>query len=383
MTDVRTEMRRWHDWTDPEFFALGQQREGRVWRLFARQILPKHMPRTKLTLTGWMLIVVALGIGSAAYNTASNILFMTLSLLLSSLVLSGLLSQINFRKLKWTLQPPEHLQVGEVGVAELVLKNEKRLFPSMCMAFQVGSQESGETFRLHLDHALSAGESTRLEWVFEPKTRGRYRLFLHGLESMFPFGFIRKAVGGPEEVSLLVWPARVDYTFSYAAGGRKFLTGSSRRQAGVGSDLLNLRHYEKGDPPRLIHWKASARMNKLMTRQLAQEGESGYHIHLTPEAADWMGESFEKLCSVVCALSEDLFRAGRLETVRIAGGEPIFVRSLRELHGLFDQLALLEPAAISDRRAEAHRSSQSLITFKPCGEGGVRIYVNGTPAGQA
>lgn len=375
-------MRRWHDWTDPDFFTPGEQPEKRVLPLFLRQILPKHLQRTKLTLIGWLLIVVALGIGTAAYNTSSNILFMTLSLLLSSLVLSGLLSQLNFHKLSWTLHPPEHLQVGEIGMAEVVLKNGKRIFPSMCMAVQAGCSEEKKPRRLYLDHALAANETGRLEWTFEPKSRGSYELFLNGLESMFPFGFIRKVVGRRDSASILVWPERVDYEFHFAAGGRRFLTGVSKRQAGTGSDLLNLRHYEKGDPPRLIHWKASARLNKLMTRQLAQEGESGYHISLAPEAADWSEQQFERLCSLACALAEDLFRAGRLETVSIGGGDPLPMRGLRELHGFFDQLAQLEPTTRPAKRVES-MARYNLITFEPRGEGEVAIYVDGAHAGQA
>lgn len=383
MANANTEMRRWHDWTDPEFFAGGDQREKRVLPLFLRQILPSHHQRTKLTMIGWLLILVALGIGTAAYNTSSNILFMTLALLLSSLVLSGLLSQINFHRLTWTLRPPEHLQVGETGMAEVVLKNNKRIFPSMCIALQTGSSELKQMRRLYLNHSLGAGQTSCLEWTFEPKVRGRYELVLNGLESMFPFGFIRKVVGRREAASILVWPARTDYEFRFAAGGRRFLTGVSKRQAGAGSDLLNLRHYEKGDPPRLIHWKASARLNKLMTRQLAQEGESGYHIYLEPDAAAWSGEELERLCSLVCALSEDLFRAGRLEMVAIAGSDPLAVRGLRELHKFFDELALLKPIEHSLTRGTSLASRHNLITFKPLRAGGVAIHVDGTPAGQA
>ena len=384
MADASTEMRRWHDWTDPDFFSAGDQPEKRLVPLFLRQILPKHLQRTKLTLIGWLLILVAMGIGTAAYNTSSNILFLTLSLLLSSLILSGLLSQINFHRLTWALQPPEHLQVGETGMAEVILKNNKRIFPSLCIALQAGSSEQKQLRRLYLDHALGAGQTRCLEWTFEPQLRGRHELFLNGLESMFPFGFIRKLVGQREAASVLVWPARATYEFAHVGGGRRFATGVAKRQAGAGSDLLNLRHYEKGDAPRLIHWKASARLNKLMTRQLAREGESGYQIYLAPDAAEWSGDRLERLCSLVCALAEDLFRAGRLEMVAVAGGESLPVRGLRELHNFFDELALLEPIEdppLSGGTSLAQR--HNLITFKPRGESGVAIYVDGTPAGQA
>lgn len=384
MADSQIEMRRWHDWTDPDFFTEGRQRERRLVPLFLRQILPQQLQKTKLTLTGWMLVIVALGIGSAAYNTSSNILFMTLSLLLSSLVLSGILSLINFQKLSWVLKTPEHLQVGEVGMAEVALQNGKRIFPSMSIVFQVGSSVELAGRRLYLKHAVSAGESASLEWTFVPERRGRFVVHLHGVESKFPFGFLLKGMGDTVEESVLVWPARAEYSFSPNADGRRFQTGVSRRKAGAGSDLLNLRNYERGDTPRLIHWKATARMNKLMVRQLAQEGESGFQLWLDIYSSEWTAAQFETLCSVACALAEDLLHAGRLEWVRVGYQESIAVRGLREMHEFFDELAKLEyPLPPTEVPPVLEVQRRNLITFKPCGESGVSIYVDGTQAGQA
>ena len=100
------ELKQWHDWTSPDFFVPGRHREARVVPLFMRQVLPRSVHKTRLTLTGWVLVLVAMGIGTAAYNAASNILFLTLALILSSLVLSGLCRGINFRKLDWHLRAP-------------------------------------------------------------------------------------------------------------------------------------------------------------------------------------------------------------------------------------------------------------------------------------
>jgi uncharacterized protein (DUF58 family) len=384
MSDPRIEVRRWNDWADPDFFMQGRQREQQLVPLFLRQILPEKFQQSKLTLTGWILVVVALGMGSAAYNTSSNILFMTLSLLLSSLVLSGILSYINFKRLTWMLRVPEHLQVGEVAMAEVALQNEKRVFPSMNLVFKVSSSVAAGERRLFLKQAVSAGESISLEWTFTPEQRGLFELSLHGVESKFPFGFLLKRMAGHVVKTVLVWPARAEYTFAPLAGGHLFRTGGTWPKAGVGSDLLNLRHYERGDSPRLIHWKASARMNKLMVRQLAQEGEDGFHLWLNVAHYGWKRAQFERLCSVACALAEDLFHKGRLETVRIDFGGAYAIRSLRDLHYFFDQLAGLEPEGSPlSSNSESGGEYRNLIYFKPCGEDGITIYVNSTEAGQA
>lgn len=383
MLDSQTEMQRWHDWTNPDFFMQGRQRERRLIPLFLRQILPRQMQRTKLTLTGWMLILLAMGIGSAAYNTSSNILFMTLALLLSSLVLSGFLSMINFRKLQWRLRVPEHLQVGEVAVAEVALQNDKRIFPSMSLAFELSHSGDASEQRLYLGHALAAQEHAALEWTFVPPQRGRFELRMHGVESKFPFGFLLKGMGDLLVETAWVWPARIEYEFIPTAEGRRLQAGVSSRKAGTGSDLLNLRKYEPGDAPRLIHWKATARMNRLMVRQFAHEGESGFHLWLNLGRAAWSASQLETLCSLCCALAEDLFHAGRLDSVRVGAADSLAVRGLRELHEFFDQLAQLELLQHSSADPLPERGAQQVITFRPCGESGVSIYVNATSAGQA
>lgn len=383
MTTARqAEFRNWNDWTDPDFFVEGRQTERRFLPLFIRQLLPAQMRKTKLTLAGWILILVAMGIGTAAYNTASNILFLTLSLMLSSLILSGILSLINFRKLHWALKVPKHLQAGEVGAAEVVLENSKRVFPSMSLCFRVGTSEMTGERRLYMPSALAAGASTRLEWTFLPQRRGSLKIHLHGLGSKFPFGFIHKSLGKTQAHEILVWPARAAYQFSPQSAGRRYLSGVSRRASGQGSDLLNIRNYVPGDPPRLIHWKATARVNKLMVRQLAHEGESGYHLSIDPEQSLWSAPQFEYLCSLACALAEDLFHAGRLDSAYVLGEESILVRGLRDLHGFFDRLATLSLVRHVDRRPLG-QAPKNQITFRPLGEGGIAIYVDDTQVGQA
>ncbi|MCA9193156.1 MAG: DUF58 domain-containing protein [Planctomycetales bacterium] len=52
------------------------------------------------------------------------------------------------------------------------------------------------------------------------------------------------------------------------------------RRAGLGSELLDLREYQDGDPPKSIAWKVSARRDRLMTRQYESEVPVRVHVIL-------------------------------------------------------------------------------------------------------
>ncbi|MFP4166479.1 MAG: DUF58 domain-containing protein [Opitutales bacterium] len=380
MANGQAELKHWHDWTDPDFFVEERHTESRLIPLFLRQLLPGWNSRTKLTLTGWFLIVIALGIGLAAYNTASNILFMTLSLLLSSLVLSGILSVINFRMLDWKLKAPDHLRVGETGVVSVALRNMKKRFPTIGIFLRMESSLEDRSERIYMKNSLEPATTRQLEWKFEPQRRGFCVLRLAGLESQFPFGFLLRQVNVSAAAETYVWPRRILYRFVPQSAGRRHTAGDVRRQAGTGSDLLNLRSYQQGDPLRLIHWKATARLRKLMIRQLAQEGEAGYHLVVDPDARKWTETEFEKLCSLACSLGEDLFHAGRLESFAIVGEAPAIVRGRRDLETCFNQLALLERID-QDRAGALPGGGMNRISFRAGKDDEVIIYVDGHEAG--
>jgi len=370
------------DWNDPGFFADRPAEKKRFHRLFMRQLMPRRKRLTRLTTTGWFLIAVALGIGMAAYNTASNILFMTLALLLSSLVLSGVLSVANFRKLRWSVEPPERMRAGEVAVVSVAVANGKKLFPSLALWFTLRAEPDGSEERIHLRDGLSAGERTELEWTLRPLRRGPMQLGLVAVESRFPFGFLRKGIEGRQRRDTLVWPSVASYRFQPRAGGRLHPSGAVRRRVGQGADLLNIRPYQRGDPPRLVHWKASARLQKLMVRQLAEESESGFVVEFACDEPAWRTpERFERLCALACSVAGDLHQRGRLDGYRLGRDAVHRVRTMRELHGFFDALAQASPGDYAASQGGAN--GRQAVRFRPEGTTGIAIYVDDHRAGEA
>lgn len=358
-------------------------------------LYPARGQRIMPTVSGILLISVALGIGTAAYNTANNILFITLSLLLACLILSGVMSMANFAKVAWRLTPAGPFRVGQTGTVGIELRNAKQVLPTYGLWFDVHTRTQPKSQRFVLRERLDAqGGEARLEWSWRPTERGREIIELSAVGSLFPFGFLRKVLACEVRAEVRVWPAPVEYQrFAVLAPSRR-QSGHAVNRAGDTGDLLALRTYAQGDSHRLIHWKASARLQRLMVRQFSTEQQEGYSLHLDTAADRWTDpDQFELLCSFAATLAEDLFTNGRLGTVAIDHDPPRPIRSVRDLEVFFDTLADLTPRQPTGRPSRAPFAGlsaaapggrpQLTLTFAPEGHRGVAAYVNGEKAAAA
>jgi len=400
-------------------------RSGFSWQTFLWSLVfPPKRHRISVTVSGLFLMMLAMGIGTAAYNTASNILFITLSLLLACLLLSGLMSWFNFMGVCWRLRPAGTWRAGHETLVTVEVQNNKKLLPTYGLWFDFTAQPKtvvsgrpGEPEpnvravlaafekttvrgRLFLRERLEARGGAALDWVHKPAQRGEATIALAAVGSFFPFGFLRKNIGAGLKQTVLVWPAQVEYEWRGAAAAHGGSQGRRTARAGAGEDLLALRRYSQGDSHRLIHWKASARLGQLMVRQFAAESLDGFFLHVETPAEAWTNsEQFELLCSFAGTLAEDLFSAGRLHGVSVNDGPARDTRRVRDVEAFLDDLALLQPGALSERSGVPSRSAiglataepranppsgqRNLITFAPAGARGVTAYVDGIPTASA
>ena len=214
--------------------------------------------------------------------------------------------------------------------------------------------------------------------------------------SLFPFGFLRKSYGLRLRHDAIVWPAPVDYRFTGAVATPRPAEGRRVARPGASNDLLALRRYQTGDSHRIIHWKASARLRRLMVRQFAAESTEVYFLRVESGLGRWpREEQFELMCSFAATLAEDLFTEARLAGAVIDAGLPMAIRRLQDLESFLDQLAVLEREA-ADRgpgtgaKAGAAREGAPpgpgfladkarwhVVTFGPEATRGVAAYLDG------
>jgi len=357
--------------------------EKRSWKRILRQmIIPVKGQKTLPTFSGYILILLCLGVGVAAYNTASNILFITVSFLLSSLILNGVLSWLNFNRLRWAVFPQTPFRVGTPAQVRLEVENSKRFITTFSLWFDMVAKSSSLKGRVPLGRQLKPESTVSLDWEFIPAVRGRECIEVKSIGSQFPFGYLTKMNPGHIKAEVVVWPERVDYAFKDFGGQKLAEAGRALKRKGDGEDLLGIRRYEKGDPCKHIHWKASARRGSLMVRELAEDRQDGYILAIDTSAVEWKDEAkLEMLCRFALSLAEDLFTRNQLNGTVINTGNVNWIRSISDLERFFDELSVVEPDKTGVQSGFASR--RNTITFEPVNPGYIHAMVGRQQVGQA
>jgi uncharacterized protein (DUF58 family) len=167
------------------------------------------------------------------------------------------------------VQMPElvRLQKDRPGLIELRIHNglpgAQTLRIGLAFPRDITTESDDRTVLLPADSAVS-----RLEWTVTPTRRGQYFLNRVYLETASPMGFW--AIRGNHEarVELRVYPNLFDERKNVAALflRRGELGVHALRQAGQGRDFEKLREYVPGDSYDEIHWKASAKRGRPVTK---------------------------------------------------------------------------------------------------------------------
>src|SRR5262249_12453160 len=119
------------------------------------------------------------------------------------------------------------------------------------------------------DVTLPAGLAVvRWNWPLLPRRRGIFSLDRVILETASPLGFWSRREASPLNLELRVYPDLRAERRQIAAHflPRGGVGVRKRRQVGKGREFEKLREYIPGDPPEEIHWKATARRRKPVTR---------------------------------------------------------------------------------------------------------------------
>lgn len=176
--------------------------------------------------------------------------------------------------------------------------------------------------------------------VFRPRVRatfprrGRYTLEPLVARSTFPFGLASRTTQllGTDELIVLPRPARVDgerlraWLFR-AWAGRDEERRKRRRVVEREAEVHGLRDYRPGDSPRRVHWKATARRNKLTVREYEDAAPPRVLLVVDPwlpaKPTEAERENLETVISLAAGICREWRReAGARLALVVAGPEP-------------------------------------------------------------
>ena len=182
-------------------------------------------------------------------------------------VADGIMAHAGLDGISVTFPDVVRLSKDRAAKLELRLRNEhqKRKQLRLALALPVAMESSQEDLRVELPQG---SEWSRLLWPCVPRRRGRMVLDAVHAECISPLGFwaVRRKLSARCEVR--VYPNLSMDRKSLAALflNRSTLGLHAQRQLGKGREFEKLREYVPGDGYDEVHWKATARRGKPITK---------------------------------------------------------------------------------------------------------------------
>jgi uncharacterized protein (DUF58 family) len=281
----------------------------------------------RTTREGKVFILFTLGVGLAAVNTGSNLIFLVFGFMLSLIVLSGLLSELALRNITVTRQLPERAFAGVTSLIELVLHNQKRLIPSY--ALEIEDLAEGEIADRHCYFLKVGGQAKQpVSYRRLMQRRGMLHFYGYKISTRYPFGILEKwrNLYGPSD--LLVYPGLAEEAELESGPAQAESDGIAAPKAGAGPEIAGLRDYRPGDDARAIHWLRSASLGRTVVREREREPSARLAIVLDntmPENADeeW-NRRFEAAISRAASLAvTSIARGMAVEIITKASRSPL------------------------------------------------------------
>ena len=304
----------------------------------------------RLTREGIVYLAAIFILVLASVNTGNNLLFMVLACCLAGILVSGVLSRVVLTGVELKFGLPEHIFAEQPVLAEIELRNEKRMWPS----FSLRATGEGENARARILGQpvffpyISRRGAARQKVELRFPERGVYHQEAFAIRTRFPFGFFEKSRQVDSPIEIVVYPRVQPAEQFYEV--LPLLSGEMASYfRGRGHELHSLRPYLPSDSARFVDWKVTARSGRLMVREFAREDERRVMLVLDPfigpphgpvgsAAAVAHGERFERAVFLAACIAWHFheinsviqFRTGRFATPMAPAAEIIY-DILREL----------------------------------------------------
>jgi uncharacterized protein (DUF58 family) len=318
------------------------------WQRLLRRGKPSASARQlKFTREGKFFVGITFGVGFAALNTANNLLYLLLGMLLALIVVSGVMSELSLRGLSVVRKLPQRAQVGKAHVVEIEVFNRKQRVPSYAIEVEdlrEGLPADKRCFFLK----ISPNSAQVAAYRRTPSRRGRDSHTGFRIATRFPFGLFEKSREITAADVLLIYPA-VDAVQVATSRGGNVVGAVHSLHEGRGDEVFGLRNYRDGDDLRDVHWKSTARAGHMVVRQRAREHDPRVSVALDlyrrPESGAGFADEFERRVRHAASLAVAHLRRGTGVTLALSTGRSAFADKATGADSILRVLALVEPVA--------------------------------------
>ena len=336
----------------------------RSWPQRLRSLFRSHR-RLKFTREGKFFIGITFGVGFAAMNTANNLLYLMLGMLLALIIVSGVMSELSLRDLTVVRRLPLRAQVGRAHLVEIEVFNHKKRVPSY--AIEVEDLRAGQPADKRCFFLKISPKSAQVAaYRRTPPKRGRDVHVGFRIATRFPFGLFEKSREISSSGELVIYPA-VDTVRLPASSSGKTMGGDGSLGRGDGDEFLGLKVMRTGEDPRDVHWRKSAAAGQLVLRERAREARPDIKLSLDvlrPEAAkdDWDVAFEKRVRDIASRAVAHLKRGDSISIVTNAGGHARGDRAVGA-DPMLRYLALVQSTVASEKTPEpAAKTSASATT---------------------
>ena len=193
-------------------------------------------------------------------------------------------------------------------------------------------------------------QQTRFNWKLVARRRGVYRLGSAHIKAGDIFGFFPREKETADDIEVIVYPRLVPLRPFALPSCDFFGLPGARRPVQDPIYILGTRDYQHGRPARHIHWKASARHNRLQEKIFEpSEQEKVLLIVEVSEfekvnAADRFERTLEGVGSLAVQFYQKGYAVGFVTNGVVEGGQPFLSigRSPQQLASILEILARLK-----------------------------------------
>ena len=306
-------------------------------------------PRSlRITKAGWKFIGLTLVVGFAAVNTGNNLLYLVFGLMLSSIAASGILSELMLRKIRITRTFPRHIFARQMVPVSVDVNNHKRRIASFSLLIEDFSQENHQEQTRYI-LKIPPKDTATMTYPVTFLQRGLHRPGKIRISTRYPFGFFRKSATFVEtEDEILVYPnleklnpSDIPRLISQAGEPNTLKRGS-------GLEIHSIREYVHGDGSARIHWKSTAKLAKLMTKEFEEEQKKKISIILdisvpSRSVSAAFYQNVEQAISLTASYIMHFTRNDFQVQLHTPTQKSPFANGQRHLFRLLRVLALLQP----------------------------------------